>query len=178
MHWMSLQIDVTNRWGAPDWIAPFYDFTIWFVTYIGNVTGLGYQAANLLIFVLLQPLLMLLFMLLWLRERKRGSRDIKEGGIVRKKMAIGVFAILAIAGLVMYQSYDRGYEMEFTSRFGQPDWVDPVYDLGVAIMQQVGDLTGLGYYAANLLLFILVQPALIILFFLLWRRSCGVPKQN
>jgi hypothetical protein len=117
-------------------------------------------------------------MLLWLRERKRGSRDIKEGGIVRKKMAIGVFAILAIAGLVMYQSYDRGYEMEFTSRFGQPDWVGPVYDLGVAIMQQVGDLTGLGYYAANLLLFILVQPALIILFFLLWRRSRGVPKQN
>ena len=69
-------------------------------------------------------------------------------------------------------------QIDVTNRWGAPDWIDLVYDLGVAIMQQVGDLTGLGYHAANLLLFILVQPALIILFFLLWKRSCGVPKQN
>ena len=50
------------------------DLFIWFVyviEVIGDLTGLGYALANIVIFVILEPALILLFMFLWLRERKR-----------------------------------------------------------------------------------------------------------
>ena len=37
--------------------------------YVGDITGLGYEAANILVFLIIQPLLILLFMTLWLIER-------------------------------------------------------------------------------------------------------------
>ena len=38
---------------------------------IGGWTGMGYELANLVIFVALQPALILIFFFLWLRERRR-----------------------------------------------------------------------------------------------------------
>jgi len=38
---------------------------------IGEWTGMGYELANLVIFVALQPALILIFFFLWLRERRR-----------------------------------------------------------------------------------------------------------
>jgi len=38
---------------------------------IGEWTGMGYNLANIVIFVALQPGLILLFLCLWLRERRR-----------------------------------------------------------------------------------------------------------
>jgi len=38
---------------------------------IGESTGMGYKLANLVIFIFLQPGLILLFLCLWLRERRR-----------------------------------------------------------------------------------------------------------
>ena len=37
--------------------------------YVGDITGLGYEAANILVFLIIQPFLILLFMILWLIER-------------------------------------------------------------------------------------------------------------
>ena len=47
------------------------DFFYWCVTVlevIGNVTGMGYELANIVIFVILQPALILLFFVLWRKE--------------------------------------------------------------------------------------------------------------
>ena len=38
---------------------------------IGEWTGMGYQLANIVIFIVLQPALILLFLYLWLREKGR-----------------------------------------------------------------------------------------------------------
>jgi hypothetical protein len=38
---------------------------------IGEWTGMGYQLANIVIFIALQPALILIFFFLWLRERRR-----------------------------------------------------------------------------------------------------------
>ena len=54
------------------------DFFYWCVNVlevIGNVTGMGYELANIVIFVILQPALILLFFALWRKEVKKN--DIK-----------------------------------------------------------------------------------------------------
>ena len=38
---------------------------------IGEWTGMGYELANIVIFIALQPALILIFLFLWLRERRR-----------------------------------------------------------------------------------------------------------
>ena len=43
------------------------------------------------------------------------------------------------------------------------------FDLCVLVLEVIGEFTGLGYKAANILIFIIVQPGLILLFYLLWR---------
>ena len=52
-------------------ISDFFHWCIYVLEVIGDVTGMGYALANIVIFVILEPALILLFMFLWLRERKR-----------------------------------------------------------------------------------------------------------
>ena len=50
------------------------DFFLWCVRVlevIGEVTGMGYELANIVIFVILQPTLILLFFILWRREKNK-----------------------------------------------------------------------------------------------------------
>ena len=47
-------------------------------------------------------------------------------------------------------------------------WVDQVFWFCVEILKLGGDITGLGYNLLNIIVFIILQPALIVLFFLLW----------
>lgn len=52
------------------------DFFFWCVdvlVFIGEVTGMGYALANIVIFVILQPSLILLFFILWRKERKKNE---------------------------------------------------------------------------------------------------------
>ena len=55
------------------------DFFYWCVNVlevIGNVTGMGYELANIVIFVILQPALILFFFVLWRKEvHKNKSRE-------------------------------------------------------------------------------------------------------
>ena len=49
-------------------------FFLWCVSVLevmGEVTGMGYELANIVIFVILQPGLILLFFILWRFEKKR-----------------------------------------------------------------------------------------------------------
>ena len=54
------------------------DFFYWCVNVlevIGNVTGMGYELANIVIFVILQPALILLFFVLWRKEKNKSNRN-------------------------------------------------------------------------------------------------------
>ena len=52
-------------------ISDFFHWCVYVLEVIGDVTGMGYALANIVIFVILEPALILVFMFLWLRERKR-----------------------------------------------------------------------------------------------------------
>ena len=52
-------------------IDQFFLWCVWVLEVIGEVTGMGYELANIVIFVILQPGLILLFFILWKFEKKR-----------------------------------------------------------------------------------------------------------
>ena len=52
-------------------IEQFFLWCVWVLEVIGEVTGMGYELANIVIFVILQPGLILLFFILWRFEKKR-----------------------------------------------------------------------------------------------------------
>ena len=51
------------------------------------------------------------------------------------------------------------------------EYIDFIFDICVYILQVIGNVTGMGYNLANLVIFVVIQPALILLFFVLWRRA-------
>tara|TARA_R100000781_G_scaffold108348_1_gene72860 strand:- start:439 stop:612 length:174 start_codon:yes stop_codon:yes gene_type:complete len=55
-------------------INNFFDWCVSVLLFIGNTTGIGYELANIVIFVILQPALILLFYILWrLEKNKKGT---------------------------------------------------------------------------------------------------------
>ena len=54
-----------------EYINDIFRWCVEVLIWIGNFTGMGYELANIVIFVILQPLLILIFLILWLRARKK-----------------------------------------------------------------------------------------------------------
>ena len=52
-------------------INNFFNWCVYVLEVIGNITGMGYELANIVMFVILQPLLILIFFILWRREVKK-----------------------------------------------------------------------------------------------------------
>ena len=52
-------------------INDLFLWCVWVLEVIGEVTGMGYELANIVIFVILQPALILLFFILWRREKSK-----------------------------------------------------------------------------------------------------------
>jgi hypothetical protein len=53
-------------------------------------------------------------------------------------------------------------------------FINLYYDMWVSILQFLGGSPGefgMGYYIANILIFVIIQPSLILLFFILWVRQ-------
>ena len=59
-------------------IDQFFLWCIWVLEIIGEVTGMGYELANIVIFVILQPGLILLFFILWRRQKKINSNSLNN----------------------------------------------------------------------------------------------------
>ena len=55
-------------------INNFFNWCVYVLEVIGNVTGMGYELANIVIFVFLQPALILLFFILWRREVNKNKK--------------------------------------------------------------------------------------------------------
>jgi len=58
-------------------INDFFNWCVQVLVVIGNVTGMGYELANIVIFVILQPALILLFFILWRIEKKKYRSQFK-----------------------------------------------------------------------------------------------------
>jgi hypothetical protein len=51
-------------------IDQFFFWCVWVLEVIGEVTGMGYELVNIVIFVILQPGLIILFFILWRNQKK------------------------------------------------------------------------------------------------------------
>jgi len=49
----------------------FFNWCVYVLEVIGSFTGMGYELANIVIFVILQPALIILFFALWIFEKKK-----------------------------------------------------------------------------------------------------------
>ena len=54
-----------------DPISTIFGFCVWVLQVICDFTGLGYQLANIIVFIVVQPGLILLFFVLWIRARRQ-----------------------------------------------------------------------------------------------------------
>jgi hypothetical protein len=59
-------------------INNFFNWCVYVLEVIGNVTGMGYELANIVIFVIIQPLLILIFFILWKKEKRKIIYPIKN----------------------------------------------------------------------------------------------------
>ena len=55
-------------------INQFFLWCVWVLEVIGEVTGMGYELANIVIFVILQPGLIILFFILWRNQINKNNR--------------------------------------------------------------------------------------------------------
>ena len=83
-----------------------------------------------------------------------------------------VVFFLLIIGYISYVYFDWGSAKEF-----QKD-VDWLFWACVKILQDWGRWTGLGYNLLNIIIFIILQPLLILIFFVLWRIEVSKRKRR
>ena len=55
-------------------INDFFNWCVLILEIIGDITGMGYELANIVIFVIVQPSLILLFYILWQKEKTKNKR--------------------------------------------------------------------------------------------------------
>ena len=56
------------------------------------------------------------------------------------------------------------------------DWIDAIFRVCVYVLVDISEMIGISYEAINIWIFIIIQPALILLFFILWRRERNKKK--
>ena len=49
--------------------------------------------------------------------------------------------------------------------------INDFFNLCVFALEVIGDFTGMGYELANIVIFVIIQPGLILLFYMLWRNE-------
>jgi hypothetical protein len=55
-------------------IDQFFLWCVWVLEVIGEVTGMGYELANIVIFIILQPGLIFLFFILWRNQKNKNNK--------------------------------------------------------------------------------------------------------
>ena len=51
------------------------------------------------------------------------------------------------------------------------DWVDAIFRVCVYILVDLSEIIGISYEAINIWIFVIIQPLLILIFFILWRKE-------
>ena len=57
-----------------NWIEKIFWNCVELIEYIGQITNLGYELTNIMIFVIIQPSLILIFLMLWLIEKRKNKK--------------------------------------------------------------------------------------------------------
>ena len=57
-----------------NWIEKIFWNCVELIEYIGQITNLGYELTNIMIFVIIQPGLILIFLMLWLIEKRKNKK--------------------------------------------------------------------------------------------------------
>ena len=52
--------------------------------------------------------------------------------------------------------------------------IDELFLFCVFVLEVIGEVTGMGYELANIVIFVILQPGLILLFFILWRKQKNI----
>jgi len=50
-------------------------------------------------------------------------------------------------------------------------WVDAIFRVCVYILVDLSEIIGISYEAINIWIFVIIQPLLILIFFILWRKK-------
>ena len=50
-------------------------------------------------------------------------------------------------------------------------WVDTIFRVCVYILVDLSEIMGISYEAINIWIFVIIQPLLILIFFILWRKE-------
>ena len=56
--------------------------------------------------------------------------------------------------------------------------INNFFYLCVNVLEVIGNFTGMGYELTNIVIFVILQPALILLFFILWRKEINKSNRN
>ena len=89
---------------------------------------------------------------------------------IRYTLIILILLLCIVYGSYVY--FEWGSAKEF-----QKD-VDWLFSACVKILQDWGRWTGLGYNLLNIIIFIILQPLLILIFFVLWRIEVSKRKRR
>ena len=56
--------------------------------------------------------------------------------------------------------------------------IDEFFLFCVFVLEVIGEVTGMGYELTNIVIFVILQPGLILLFFILWRGQKIINSKN
>ena len=55
-------------------IEMLFSICVEFMRYLSSISGLSYKEINVLVFLVIQPLLILVFFILWRKEKSKGTK--------------------------------------------------------------------------------------------------------
>jgi len=93
-----------------------------FIEYVGNFTGLDYEVTNIILFVIIQPLLIIVFLLLWLKEKRKNRRLLNTNKNLPKSNLIYFFwrlsrllsvLVLLVEIILIYSLYFDIFKLPF-----------------------------------------------------------------
>jgi hypothetical protein len=56
-------------------ISDFFNWCVVVIDLLGEITGMGYELTNIVLFVILQPTLIILFYFLWRKEKNKNKKS-------------------------------------------------------------------------------------------------------
>ena len=93
-----------------------------FIEYVGNFTGLDYEVINIILFAIIQPLLIIVFLLLWLKEKRKNRRLLNTNKNLPKSNLIYFFwrlsrllsvLVLLVEIILIYSLYFDIFKLPF-----------------------------------------------------------------
>ena len=114
-----------------------------FIEYLGNLTGLGYEFTNILLFIIIQPLLIIVFLFLWLKEKRKNRNLLNTNKNLPKSNLVYFFwrlsrllsvSVLLIEIILIYSLYFDVFQLPFKESIREEIYNSFVIILPVAIL--------------------------------------------